>query len=33
MRWIYRCAFVVEWGEICFWLPWWGKENKRFGNI
>lgn len=27
------CAFAVVWGENCFRLPWWGKENERFGKI
>ena len=27
-----RCAFVGDWGEICFRLLWWGKENERFGK-
>lgn len=26
------CAFAVGWGEIGFRLPWWGKENERFGK-
>jgi hypothetical protein len=26
------CAFVVVRGIICFRLPWWGKENERFGK-
>lgn len=30
---IYRCVFVVDRGAICFRLPWWGKENERFGKI
>lgn len=29
---ICRCAFGVDWGVICFLLPWWGKENERFGK-
>lgn len=29
---ICRCAFVGDWGEMCFQLPWWGKENERFGK-
>ncbi len=27
-----RCAFMVDLGEICFRLPWWGKKNERFGK-
>lgn len=27
-----RCAFVGDRGDICFLLPWWGKENKLFSK-